>query len=426
MFRALNKLAAPQLGEKTGFVVVSVAMNLVLLGRAFVTMQVLDYRELGIAALLQAAIMLIGMFQLGFINGGYRLLCSASDAEAVDINGQVYVFFVAVGATVCLGAIAIMLVGDDEGARLLAPLGAVGGIATLVRTWMTNQFIARANLRRLNHISIASNLASLAMLAFIPVDPLAACLAAIVVQPLAFVGFAVLRDRSLLPDRLIVSRRLVREVLAAGFLTFVTGILLQANSQLERWYVGSVLGLDALGHLYLATLFVTLFQMVPVALDQAFLPPIVRAHSGQDRAGVRERMRQYALVTAVYCLTATLAVAVLARPVVGLLLPRYVGDLRYLYLSAPGVILLAAAGPMSLMFSALIRYRTYVVSYATGTALTGAAFGIGLLSGQALSLDLVMMVRSGANAAIAVLILIGFAIVSREFPEFRPFARSLR
>jgi hypothetical protein len=66
-------------GERAMFVTVNVAVNMVLLVRSYITMQVLDYHGLGAATLLQTVVLLLGTFQLGLLNGGFRLICSSQE-----------------------------------------------------------------------------------------------------------------------------------------------------------------------------------------------------------------------------------------------------------------------------------------------------------------------------------------------------------
>jgi O-antigen/teichoic acid export membrane protein len=375
-----GRLRALLAGERQTFVLVSLGVNLLFLVRSYATMQLLDYRGLGLAALLQSVMLLIGALHFGIINGGYRLICAADGEEAARLNDFVFSFI---------------------GGLALAAL-VVGGM-----------------LRLLNRVNFWSAAGSLVALGYAVVDPLPACLAAIVLQPAFFLVAALCADRRLLPRRIEVDRRLIRNVLHAGFIVFLTGIFLQVNVQIERWYVTAYLGLDALGHLYLAILFVTLFQLVPTSFDQIYLPAVVREHAADSGDGLARIMRQFFLVVAGYCALAAIAVALLARPVTALILPQYVGDLRYVYLIAPGMILFTLGAPLAIMFNVLIRYRTYFIAYGIGTLVTAGVVAWAILSGTVLSLDAVALLRSGAYALMAALLVAGFLVLSREHRRFR-------
>ncbi|MEP3144653.1 lipopolysaccharide biosynthesis protein [Qipengyuania citrea] len=420
----LGRIAALLGDQRFAFVAVNILVNLLLLARSYVTMQVLDYRELGMAALLQSILLLCGALQFGFLNGGYRLLCSAEGAEARRINNLVYTV---IGA-LCIAFLAVALVAssvlDADDLVIVGWLGAIGGGATLLRTWMMNQMVAKVTLARLNWINLVAGAASVACLLALPLDPLAACLAAVVAQPIAFAVLGAIADRSLLPTGFEFGRSLVRATLKAGFALFVLNLLLQGNLQLERWYVTGELGLESLGKLYLAILFTTLFQMVPTSLDQVFLPPAVRAHDACDTAALKGQLRQFALVMSAYCGSTALALVFLAEPLTALLLPDYVQDLRWVYILAPGLIAFAMASPLAIAFNIVIRYRWFLVAYGFTAAVTAAIFVSAIAFGSQLDLDQVTVVRSAGFVLMAAIIAIGWIKLTRKRREFRFLAGS--
>ncbi len=415
----IRQVLALAKGERAMFVVVNVAVNVVFLARSYLTMQALSYRELGLAALLQSIILLVGLTHFGLMNGAYRILCSSPPDEARRVNNLVFTLLGALGIVVVVIALTSLPFISTGDAYLVVVLGALGGVMTLIRTWMSNHMIANGALTRLNRISFWSAMISLLPLALVPVAPLAACLSAIILQPIAFVVAVVLFERPVLPTRIETSWSLTRSVFRVGFVIFLTGIFLQLNVQLERWYITGFLGIEALGHFYLAILFVTLFQMVPNALDQVFLPSIVRAHaSGQDDA-VRRGMRQLLLVETAYCAAAAIAVIALAYPLISWLLPKYIPDLRYVYLVAPGLILFTLASPLAVPFNVLIRYRYYFIAYGAGSLVTLLALVNAARLGGQMRLDDVALLRSGVYGLMAVVTTVGFFRVTRGHDAFR-------
>lgn len=410
-------------GERSAFVAVSLTVNLIFCLRSYITMQALDYRELGLAALLQSIVLLVGMVQFGFLNGGYRLMCSADEEGSAKINNLVFTFIGLLTITIAVVLLGALPFLGRDGSALVTGLGAFGGVMTLVRTWMMNHMIARGNLARLNQVNLSSAIASLLPLGLIPFDPLSACLLSVVAQPVAFVVAAAVGDRRLLPNAIERSESLVRAVLAAGFTMFLIGMFLQVNLQIERWYVTAFLGLDALGHLYLALLFATLFQMIPTSLDQVFLPAAVRAHVADDLPTMRRGLGQFFVVQLIYCGLAILAVGVLARPLTALILPQYVADLKYLYLMVPGLILFTISGPFSIVFNVLIRYRTYFVAYGAGTILTAVVLLIGSLTHGSLSLVEVMILRSIVYALMGAILIAGFYVITKDCRGLRFWLR---
>jgi len=417
--RVFARLKSILANDKAFFVFVNVAVNLLFLLRSYVSMRVLDYADLGLVALLQTLVLLVGALQLGVINGGYRLLCSEGPAGGRQVNDFVYTF------TLCLAAAAFVLgavtIPFARGADYVGVtfLGILAGIMTILRNWMTNQMIAKTMLRDLNRINLASAAASMLALAFAGLHPLLSCLASVVLQPIAFVTHGLLTKRSLRPARFGWSNALLGRTLAAGFVVFLTGMFLLANNQIERWAVVSYLGVEGLGHFYLALLFLNLYALVPSSFDAIFLPRLVQAHAGGRHAGMQADLRRFFLATLCYSLVSVLVVLFLARPVIGILLPNYLPDLRYVYLVLPGVALFGLTAPFAITFNVLIQYRYYFQAYGLGTLATLAILGGYVYAMGTIDLATVSTVKSGVYVLMGVIILLGYVRICARHAEFR-------
>lgn len=408
------------------FIVLNVAVNLLFLVRSYVTMQVLDYEALGVVTLVQSLILLVGIMQFGLVNGGYRLMCSADGAdETRRINDAFYSGLSVLAGIAILAGIGAILFLDDYLYKLAGALGVAGGIAALVRSWIMNTLLAEGRLADYNRINTVSAVLSLGFLAFIPFDALIACLAALLMQHVLFVLHAFLSGKVAPPKSFNFDRALFARIFKAGFVLFLTGLFLQLNVQIERWYVLAALGLEALGHLYLVVLFITLFNLVPTSLQGIFLPPLIKAHDRDDAAQVGRGMAKMVLATIGYCAISALAVIVLAGPILSILLPRYLGDLTYVEIMLPGLLLFTAASALALPFNVLIEYRYYIVGYVAGTILLVAIFAAALFAGYRLSLEQVVAIRSASYAAMAAVLVFGFWRVVRRFPTFRPSLKGL-
>ncbi|HWW19526.1 MAG TPA: hypothetical protein VNZ06_01865 [Steroidobacteraceae bacterium] len=416
MFRSVRSL----INERTSFVLVNVVVNMAFLLRSYVSMRVLGYQDLGLAALMQTIILLISALQFGVINGGYRLLCSETGAAATQINNLVYTFVGALTlALFAVGGISAALFPGDGGVALVTLLGVCAGILTIVRNWMTNQLLATVMLRRLNLVNMLSALASLAPLAVVRRAPLPICLASIVLQPLMFVVCLLVMEPGLRPSGWAVSAPLFRRILAAGFVVFLTGIFLTINSQIERWSIVSCIGVAGLGHYYLALLFLNLYNLVPTSLGAVFLPRLVQTHMQQDRAGMQQELRAFFRVTLYYSAAVMLCVWPLAAPVVALLLPKYLPDLRYVYLLTPGVLIFGLSNPFAIVFNVLIQYRYYFYAYGLGTVATAGLVGLYILVTGTIDLDTLSIIKCAVYTLMALIITAGYLVIARTHPEFR-------
>ncbi|GAB5348745.1 lipopolysaccharide biosynthesis protein [Alteriqipengyuania sp. 357] len=409
--------------DRAQFVAINLLVNLLFLLRSYLFMLVLDYRDLGLVALLQSIVLLLGMLQFGMLNGGYRLLLSEQGEGRQRIVDLVY-SFIAMLIAVCLVLAGLALVATQQPYdALIGLLGVVGGGASLLRNWQTNLMIAAGRLKLLNTINFLTAIFSLLPLLFIGSAALEACIAAIVLQPVMFTLAAWLLGNADRPDRFLFPGDLVRRALGAGFLPFLAAMLLQVNVQVERWYVTAALGVEALGHLFVAIMFVTVLQLVPTAINAVFLPTAVEAHTAGDDSRLRTIMRQYFALLGGYALLAALAVAVLARPVLTLLAPKYLPDLAYVYLISPGALLLCVSGAFTLSFVVLIRYKVMISAYSIGTGLLIAVVAHAVATQNTLSLEGVTIARSVGLGVTALGTVIAWWLLAREYPGIRFLTR---
>ena len=146
---------------------------------------------------------------------------------------------------------------------------------------------------------------------------------------------------------------------------------------------------------------------------------------GDDPAVARE-LRRFFYATTLYALAAAAAVALLARPVLTQFLPKYLPDLRFVYLVMPGVVLFGLTAPFSIVFNVLIRYRFYFYAYGLGTIATVTLLAAYILSGRSFDLAVLSVVKSVVSILMAVVVMIGYRSFVVEHPVFRfgPFATS--
>ncbi|MBD58895.1 MAG: hypothetical protein CL808_02065 [Citromicrobium sp.] len=412
------------MNSRAAFVAVGLGVSVLTLLRGVVLMTVLAYDDLGLVALVQSVILFSGLMHFGLLNGGYRLLCHAGPGYKQRIIDLAYTGFGTIGAVMALAAVILSFWLDTDLYRVIAGLAAIAGFCTLVRSWMTNEMVAAGRLGAVNMINASSMLASLAVLVLLysgvsSIDPALVAVMAMAVQPVLFVTLSWATGAALKPRRFKMSRRLAGIIFSAGFTLFLTGIAIQLMNLMERSYVLSELGLEPLGRLYLAFLFVTLFQLAPNLIQQVFLPNIVKHRKARDAAGVSRELRHLLAITVGYSLAAIIALWLLAEPLLGLVLPQYVADLHWVYLIMPGLIAFTLSSPFALTFNVVIDYTWYVVAYGAGVLLTIGAFGVALLADTPFSLDGVMILRSAIYTAMAVLLVIGWWRLSRRYPEFR-------
>ena len=407
------------MNSRKAFVGIGLAVNLLMLVRGVILMTVLGYADLGLVALVQSAILFGGMLHFGLLNGGYRLLCSASDRQKQRIVDLAYAAFALLGAIIAACTLGVAALQTEGLYQLVAAMTGLGALATLMRSWMMNEMVATGRLKAANAINAISMIVSLGLLIFVARAPALIAVVSIIVQPVLFAALALISGSVIRPRRLRFSRRIAGIIFKAGFVLFLTGIAIQFNSFLERVYVSSELGLEPLGRLYLAFLFLTLFQMAPNLVQQVFLPVIVSHWKAGEAAQVRQELWHLRRITMFYCVVAALALWLVAPPLLDAVLPQYVDDLRWVYMLAPGLIAFALSAPYALMFNVVIDYRWYLYAYGAGTIATLLAFGGAFALQNPFSLDGVIVLRSAIYALMAALLVAGWWSLSRHHPAFR-------
>ena len=420
------------MNSRSAYVAIGLGVNLLMLVRGVVLMIALDYAALGLVALVQAAILVSGLMHFGLLNGGYRLLCSAGERTKQRIIDLAYTGFALIAVIIALVAAGAVAITGSAYADI-AILTAMGGIATLLRSWMLNEMVAAGRFGLANLINALSMIASLAVLLMLlpdwsrsaKDDGSGIAVLSIAIQPVLFATLAFMSRAVLRPKGLRVSKRLGGVVFRAGFVLFLTGIAIQFNTLVERAYVTSELGLEPLGRLYLAFLFLTLFNLAPNLVQQVFLPNIVRHWKAGEAAATSRELRTLLAITVGYCTAAALALWLLAEPLLGLVLPKYVPDLHWVYLLTPGLIAFALSAPFALTYNVVIDYTWYVLAYGSGVFATLLAFGGAMLLGETFSLDGVIILRASIYALMAALLVVGWWQLSRRHPEFRLFAPRL-
>ncbi len=390
-----------------------------MLGRSLFALHILDTSALGQVTLVQTAVLVIGLLHFGLWNGGYRLLCEGDSERSAALNRMAWGLIGALSGLAALAAgLDWLLVGRADWALLLLA-GLIAGVATLARTWVSNQMLAEGALAGLNRLSLVAALGSLVPLAAASVAPLGAIVAAIALQPVLFVVLALTWNPVLRPRPGPSGSGLISRTFAAGFALFAVGLGLQLAMVAERAYVTERLGVENLGRLFLAYLYITLFQLVPNALEPIFLRRLVLTRQSDVlRTGLE--MGAALGLTSGYCLVAVVATVGLGPPLLALSFPDRAIDFPFVLAILPGLILFTLASPLAIMFNVLIAYRAFWIAYGAGTGLTLAGLGLGWAGLVPLDLMGVAGLRSLAYGLTGAILIAACITAWRRHPEFRP------
>ena len=79
--------------QSISFIIINILVAFLGFVRSFVFMKFLDFKELGLITLIQTGAMLIGFFQIGLINGGYRILALQKTELSEETNNVIFSYF---------------------------------------------------------------------------------------------------------------------------------------------------------------------------------------------------------------------------------------------------------------------------------------------------------------------------------------------
>lgn len=345
------------------YVIINIGLSAFSFIKSFVFMRVLDLKELGVISLVQTIFMFIGLLQMGLLNGGYRIISLGKKEEIERTNNTIYSYL---SLLLPLGIIFCILSSTyhwiEALSLLLLLISVIFGVFTLLNNWYHNMLIGEQKLSEVNIINIVSySLAASALpLAFI--YGFWGAMVVLMIQPLAFVGMGLIRNKELRPTSFYFKRGYIKYILSFGFIPFLGGIFTILYTQVERWSIDGVLGVEALGGFYLVFLYVMLYQLVPTSLNAIFFPKGVKSYSEKRYGDFKRIIRYYYLALIGYSVVITLITFFLLKPVVSLIFPEHLPGVQYVYYILPGLIMVSLTDPIGLILNSSVILRPMLIA----------------------------------------------------------------
>lgn len=396
------------------YILVNIGLSAFSFMRSFVFMRYLDLKELGIISLVQTIFMFIGLLQIGLLNGGYRIISLGKKEEMERTNNTIYSYLailLPIGIVFCLLSAQFHWIKDLTLTLLI--ISVVFGIFTLLNNWYHNMLIGEQKLSEVNRANIVSyTLSALAL-------PLAYWLgfwggmAVIMIQPLAFVGLAMLRNKELMPTRFFFNVSYIKYILRFGFIPFLGGIFAVIYTQVERWSIDSVLGVEALGGFYLVFLYVSLYQLVPTSLNAIFFPKGVKSYSEKRYSDFKRILKYYYLLLASYGVLIAIVTLLFLKPVVGIVFPNHLPGVNFVYIILPGLIMTSLTEPIGLILNSSVILKPMLAVSSSNMALNVIVIitmiGIGVLS-----LQNVAILRAVSGAYILMAYIVVYLLIRKK------------
>ena len=91
----LKNIVAKALQNKQSisFILINIAVAFLGFTRSFVFIEFLNLEELGLITLVQTGAMFVGFFQIGLINGGYRIIALQKTHLSEKTNNVIFSYF---------------------------------------------------------------------------------------------------------------------------------------------------------------------------------------------------------------------------------------------------------------------------------------------------------------------------------------------
>lgn len=253
------------------FILINLFVHAVNFIRSFVFMRILDLRDLGMISLIQTCIMFIGLLHLGFFQGGYRILAYKKEEDKKGVNNTIFTFLACLSFIILLLSLSLSFTDIDFVVnRKYLLLTAVAGIFSLTTTWLTNTMTVKRMIAEINWINAASSILSIGLIPLVYVWGITGGILSIMIQPIVFVMFAMIKSKELRPTSWSFEKSVVSEILRLGFIPFLVGIFAILNIQIERWSIAYLLDVEELGRFYLVFIFSSLFILIPTSINYLF------------------------------------------------------------------------------------------------------------------------------------------------------------
>jgi O-antigen/teichoic acid export membrane protein len=355
----LKKLKNP----KVAFIIINLLISGLSFLRVFICMRYLNYYDLGLTGLIQILVMVITMLQLGVITGGYKIysISTAGNEE----NNTVFSYITVLGAI----AIPVSIVWGQISRNLdtgILILGIAIGVMGLFVSWFTCMMLARNEIRELNRINLLSAGITFLLLPTIIFWKVEGAFLNTAAYPLIFCILA-LRKKELRPTSFLITSKQIRKLLHYGFIPYLTSAFFYLNTQIERWSIVDILGVEALGKLTLCVVTTAGFMIIPSSLSSLHFPDAMKFYAEKNFPAFKKVMRAYTLSLIGYCVLFALATFILSDKLILLFFPKHVEQITLIYWLIPALILNAISNITTIIFTAAFKYRAIVLANVTAT-----------------------------------------------------------
>lgn len=347
----MNKLLSFFKKASFFFVVVNIFTAALGFIRSFAFMKFLGFEELGLITMVNTTASLLSLFQIGLINGGYRIIALGHEKAIEKTNNNILSFLIVVSGGVFIITAILILLGVIKD-YTTAFISVAIGVLLLFNNWFTNRLIGSGNLRKLNYANSVSAIISLLCLILVYYYGFVGALICLFAQPMFFMILSI--DKSFKFTKFEIDIKHLHYILSFGFIPFLSGIFFLVYSQIERWSISLLLGNEELGKMYLFFIIVTLWVLIPNSILNILYPKAIKYYADQDKERFHKTIRDNLKIILLYNIIGIISIILFLSSIISLLFPKHLPYVYLVYLAIPGLISRQFVDPISLFFNSVI------------------------------------------------------------------------
>ena len=340
--------------KKSSFLFVVVNILTAALGfiRSFAFMKFLGFEELGLITMVNTTASLLSLFQIGLINGGYRIIALGHEKAIEKTNNNILSFLIVVSGGVFIITAILILLGVIKDYTTTFISVAIG-VLLLFNNWFTNRLIGSGKLQKLNYANSVSAIISLLCLILVYYYGFVGALICLFAQPMFFMILSI--DKSFKFTKFEIEVKHLQYLLSFGFIPFIAGVFSLVYSQIERWSVSFILGNEELGKMYLFFIIITLWILIPNSIGNIFFPKAIKYYDVDDKPNFNKIIHNNIKIIIAYNTIGSLLLFTLLTPLVGLFFPNHLPYVYLVFLSVIGLFFRTLVDPFSLFFNSIVK-----------------------------------------------------------------------
>lgn len=331
---------------KVSFIVINLFSNAILLARSLLFLKYLPDRDLGLIMIFQSIVAILGLTQIGLFNGGFRIMSIDSEIpnhRAVNNNNITFVAII----TIFFISLSVLAYFINENDFIIYLIAAIAGGFSLLRNWFSNLLIARQRLRVINLLNLSGAIVAASFGLTIFKWGVTGALLSIVSEYLIFVSLFFITQKEYRLTKLVLSSSSIKKMLAFGFIPYLGGIAVILNNQIDRFFISEILSLEALGKFYLATAFISVFDLIPNNLNTLFSAPAMNNYAEKRLHDTIKVTKDFFLILIGYCLISCILLLLFGDDVIRLVFPQKSHQLKYVFIMLPGIVAITLSKPFS-------------------------------------------------------------------------------